>query len=172
MKIGTDYVGAPVGVSGSMQSGAAEDFAAAMAAAQAAQAQAAGQEEAKRPPSEAERIAAAREARENQVRELVEFLEKPLAVHLREAVMKELGLSEEKLAAMPPAERLATESMIAQKVRERLLERKDEGERSTLDQAVLPGGAAVTTGEADVQFSAERLASIMANSFALAGGQA
>ncbi|HAU36980.1 MAG TPA: hypothetical protein DCX07_04610 [Phycisphaerales bacterium] len=140
-----------------------------MADARAAQEEAA-RGEAKRQPTEAERIEAAREARANLVKELVDFLEKPLEVHLREAVMKEMGLTEEKLAAMPPAERLAAEAMIAQKVRERLLERKDEGEQSAMDQPLRPGNEIVAVP--DVQFSAERLATIMANSMATVAGKA
>jgi len=169
MKIGTDYAGAAIGLGGSAPTGAAGDFSAAMADAMAAQ-EGAARGEAKRQPTEAERIEAAREARANLVKELVDFLEKPLEVHLREAVMKEMGLTEEKLAAMPPAERLAAEAMIAQKVRERLLERKDEGEQSAMDQPLRPGNEVVAVP--DVQFSAERLATIMANSMTTVAGKA
>lgn len=174
MKIGTDYSGLSTDRGSVSQGAVAGDFAAAMAQAKAAQegaqASAASEEDAEREPTEAERIAAAREARSALLQELTEFLEKPLEVHLREAVMKEMGITEADLAAMPPAERLAAEAMITQKVRERLLERKDEGERSSMDQPLRPGNEVVAA--ADVQFSAERLATIMANSMAMVGGKA
>lgn len=162
MKIDTDYSGLSAGFASTPQGTVAGDFSAALAQAQAAQGAARGgaavDDDAEREPTEAERIAAAREARSALLQELTDFLEKPLEVHLREAVMKEMGITEADLAAMPPAERLATEAMITQKVRERLLERKDEGERSTLGQPLPPGNEVEAVS--GVQFSAEQLAVI------------
>lgn len=171
MKIGKDFaLPVPEGIENRREP-LAGDFASAMAQARAAQEHATSAAPApKPPPTEAERLAAAREARAALRQELIEFLEKPLAVHLREAVMKEMGITEADLAAMPPAERLATESMIAQKVRERLLERKDEGEREAAGEP-LRGGHEVIASPG-LEFSPERLAEILSNSRAMAAAQA
>lgn len=175
MKIANDYRVTSAGTTGSNRGAAADDFAAAMAQARVAQQAAAEESPAgsteKRPPTEAERIAAAREARAALRQELVDFLEKPLEVHLREAVMKEMGITEEDLAAMTPTDRLAAESMIAQKVRERLLERKDDGERAATGETTLQAGSEAMAAPA-VEFTAERLAEIMTNSMAMVGRQA
>lgn len=174
MKIANDYMVTPAGAVGSGGAAAAGDFAAAMAQARAAR-QAAEESTAnsqeKQPPTEAERIAAAREARAALRQELVDFLEKPLEVHLREAVMKEMGITEEDLAAMTPTDRLAAESMIAQKVRERLLERKDDGERAATGETTLQAGSEAIAAPA-VEFTADRLAEIMTNSMAMVSRKA
>jgi hypothetical protein len=52
--------------------------------------------------------------------ELSDYLKKSPAQHLREAVMKEMGITEEELAAMPPAQRQAKEKEITERIRERL----------------------------------------------------
>lgn len=74
--------------------------------------------------------AAARQALHAQaVKEIKEYLEKSPAEHLREAVLREMGLSEGDLAKMAPDERKATEMEIGRRVREHLLGRKPkEGE--------------------------------------------
>ena len=52
--------------------------------------------------------------------ELSDYLKKSPAQHLRDAVMKELGITEEELQAMPPAKRQAMEKEITERIRERL----------------------------------------------------
>ncbi|MEI7612873.1 MAG: hypothetical protein WCK63_08195 [Betaproteobacteria bacterium] len=53
--------------------------------------------------------------------ELEEYLRKTPAQHMREAILKEMGLSEESLAALPPEQRAAIEKTITDKIKERLL---------------------------------------------------
>lgn len=54
--------------------------------------------------------------------ELAEYLRKTPAQHMRDAILKELGLTEEDLDAMPPEKRKAIEETITARVKERLLE--------------------------------------------------
>lgn len=62
--------------------------------------------------------------------DLHDFLTKPPAQHLREQVMKEMGISEEDLAKMPPAKRKAMEAEINRRIREKLVgTEKNKGHR-------------------------------------------
>lgn len=54
--------------------------------------------------------------------ELAEYLRKTPAQHMRDAILKELGLTEEDLDAMPPEKRQAVEETIAARIKEKLLE--------------------------------------------------
>ena len=57
--------------------------------------------------------------------ELAEYESKSLAQHMRDAILKEMGLTEEELDAMPPEQRAAIEEAIAEKFKERLLAQGD-----------------------------------------------
>jgi len=57
--------------------------------------------------------------------ELEEYLKKSPAEHMRDAILKEMGLTEDDLAAMPPEKRKAIEDTIAAKIKEKLLEHSD-----------------------------------------------
>jgi len=57
--------------------------------------------------------------------ELAEYQSKSVAQHLRDAILKEMGLTEEDLDAMPPEKRAAVEDAIAEKIKERLLAQGD-----------------------------------------------
>jgi len=78
--------------------------------------------------------------------ELAEYLKKTPAEHMREAVLKEMGLTEADLAAMPPEKRKATEDTIAAKIKEKLLEHSDVAKRAATTplatQALLMGNMA------------------------------
>lgn len=79
----------------------------------------------------------AAQARRDELRaQLQDYLNKSPAEHMRDAIMKEMGISEDDLAAMPPEKREAVEADIARKMRERLLA-KDEAhpDATTLQQA-------------------------------------
>lgn len=79
----------------------------------------------------------AAQARKQALRdELQEYLNKSPAEHMRDAIMKEMGITEEELQAMPPEKREAIEADIARKMRERLLA-KDEAhpDANTLQEA-------------------------------------
>jgi len=97
---------------------------------------------------ERQRFEAAQAAHAAVLKELHDYLNKSPAEHLREAVMKELGLTEEKLQSMPPKEREAAEAKINVRIRERLLGRKpdadDESARSAANDAVTNDGAGAT----------------------------
>ena len=60
-------------------------------------------------------------ARKTAGEELAEYQSKSVAQHLRDAILKEMGLSEDDLDAMPPEQRAAIEDSIAEKIKERLL---------------------------------------------------
>ena len=57
--------------------------------------------------------------------ELAEYLRKSPAEHMRDAILKEMGLTEDDLAAMPPEKRKVIEDTIAAKIKEKLLEHSD-----------------------------------------------
>lgn len=57
--------------------------------------------------------------------ELEEFLRKTPIQHLRDAILKEMGLTEEDLKSMPPEKRAAVEETIAAKIKEKLLGKND-----------------------------------------------
>jgi hypothetical protein len=57
--------------------------------------------------------------------ELEEYLKKSPAEHMRDAILKEMGLTEDDLAAMPPEQRKAIEDTIAAKIKDKLLEHSD-----------------------------------------------
>jgi hypothetical protein len=97
---------------------------------------------------EQEKKAALRAAYKAVVAELNDYVNKSPAEHIRDAVLKELGLTEEDLAKMPPEKRLAVEAVINERTREKLLGRKlapeDENAAVTaIDQDVIKNGAAV-----------------------------
>lgn len=54
------------------------------------------------------------------VAELHDWLKKSPIEHMREQILKEMGLTEADVAAMPPEKRAAVEEAIAEKIRERL----------------------------------------------------
>lgn len=58
------------------------------------------------------------------IAELTDYMKKSPEEHLREAVLKSMGLTEADLAAMPPAKRLATEEAITAKMKELMLHEK------------------------------------------------
>lgn len=71
------------------------------------------------------RAEAARAAHAAAANDLRDYLNKTPAEHLRDAVLKEMGLTEEKLQAMPPEQREAMEAAINRRIRERLLGKED-----------------------------------------------
>lgn len=68
--------------------------------------------------------------------ELEEYLRKSPEQHMREAILKEMGLSEESLAALPPEQRAAIEKTITDKIKERL--QNQSGNTRTQAQPPLP----------------------------------
>jgi hypothetical protein len=54
-------------------------------------------------------------------KELEEYIAKGPIAHMREAILKEMGLAEEDLEKMPPEQRAAVEETIARKISEQLL---------------------------------------------------
>lgn len=62
------------------------------------------------------------EARLAQARQdLADYMSKSPAEHMREAILKEMGLTEDDLKAMPPEKRAAVEADIDRRIKERLL---------------------------------------------------
>lgn len=76
---------------------------------------------------------------------LEDYLRKTPEQHMREAIMKEMGLTEEDLDAMPPEERAAIEQTITAKVKELLLRQngntQNHGQLSASITAEQMGGA-------------------------------
>jgi len=86
------------------------------------------------------RIAAAEAKRDSLRKELQDYLDKSPAEHMRDAILKEMGMTEDDLNALPPEKREAVEADIARKIRERLLA-KDEShpDAVTLQQSTTAG---------------------------------
>lgn len=63
--------------------------------------------------------------------ELEEYLKKTPAQHMRDAILKEMGLTEDDLAAMPPEKRQAIEETIAAKIKEKLLDHNELAKNPT-----------------------------------------
>ena len=60
------------------------------------------------------------------VRELHEYLQKTPEQRMREAILKQMGLSEDDIAKMPPEQQNAIEAAIKEKVKEKLLEQAQD----------------------------------------------
>jgi hypothetical protein len=75
---------------------------------------------------------------------LEEFLRKTPAEHMRDAILKEMGLTEEKLDAMPPEQRAAVEETIAEKIKERLLA-NDENAQASSQMAAASSSTSAST---------------------------
>ena len=67
--------------------------------------------------------------------ELAEYESKSVAQHLRDAILKEMGLTEEQLDAMPPEQRAAIEETIAEKIQQRLLAENGDAQNATANPA-------------------------------------
>jgi hypothetical protein len=66
---------------------------------------------------------------------LADYVRKSPAQHLRDAILKEMGLTEEDLAAMPPEKRAAVEHTIAERIKE-VLQRQSGSKQIEAQQAV------------------------------------
>ncbi len=69
--------------------------------------------------------------------ELEEYLRKSEAQRLREKILKQMGLTEDALNAMPPKERASVEAAIAKKVKEYLL--AHQGGEKQADNSISKG---------------------------------
>src|SRR5512145_3347509 len=74
--------------------------------------------------------AAAAEQPMTAAQKLEEFLRKTPAEHMRDAILKEMGMTEEDLDALPPEQRAAVEETIAEKIKERLLANDEKTQAS------------------------------------------
>ncbi|TLS18253.1 MAG: hypothetical protein FDZ72_09875 [Betaproteobacteria bacterium] len=108
-----------------------------------------GKDSAKVPKTAEERAAEAKAKRNALRQELDDYLSKSPAEHMRDAVLREMGLTEEDLAAMPPEKREAMEAEIADRIKERLLAKKEESPDET-EQLTL-ARAAQAVGEYQAQ---------------------
>ncbi|HEX5392417.1 MAG TPA: hypothetical protein VFW68_04010 [Rhodocyclaceae bacterium] len=106
--------------------------------------------------SAAAKAAAAQPVQKNQYTDALDFfrdyLSKTPEQHLREAIMKEMGITEEELAALPPAEHAAKEGEIERRMKERMLGTK-EGEQPKDSQQAAAAAAALSassTGASDM----------------------
>ena len=90
--------------------------------------------------------------------ELAEYQSKSVAQHIRDAILKEMGLTEEDLDAMPPEQRAAIEESIAEKFKERLLAQGDGA------QGFANPAASLLSLLRQEQFAVEQLSSSSATS--------
>lgn len=73
-----------------------------------------------------EKSAKAKAENETARQYLVDYLNRSPMEHMREAILKELGLTEDELNALPPEKRMAMEDEIGRRMREKILGKKDE----------------------------------------------
>lgn len=91
-------------------------------------------------PTEQEQAAATKAKHASLRQELDDYLSKTPEEHMRDAIMKEMGLTEADLAAMPPEKRQATEMEIGRRIKERLLAKAEaHPDAATLAQSALAG---------------------------------
>lgn len=79
---------------------------------------------------------AARQEYENALAEFRDYMRKTPIEHMRDAILKEMGLSEEELAALPPEKHDAIEAEIGRRIKERLLG-QEEGKADDATLAAL-----------------------------------
>jgi hypothetical protein len=70
--------------------------------------------------SHADKVKAAQAADEAAIAEFHAYMSKTPEQRMREAILKEMGLTEEDLKAMPPEKRKAVEAAITEKIRDRM----------------------------------------------------
>lgn len=58
-----------------------------------------------------------------------EYMDKTPAERIRDAILKELGITEEDLAAMPPEQREAMEQEIAQRIQDKAVQNAEDKEK-------------------------------------------
>lgn len=105
------------------------------------------------------------------VAELNDYVNKSPAEHMRDAVLKELGLTEADLDAMPPEKRMAMEAIINERVREKLLGRKPAPEEKSVSAQFIEPEAGDQSGAIPGSNMANSILSILLPS-GLAIGQA
>jgi len=76
--------------------------------------------------SHADKVKAAQAADEAAIAEFREYMSKTPEQRMREAILKEMGLTEEDLKAMPPEQREAVEASITEKIKERMAAQQQE----------------------------------------------
>lgn len=92
--------------------------------------------------------------------ELAEYESKSVAQHLRDAILKEMGLTEEQLDAMPPEQRAAIEQTIAEKIQQRLLAESSDAQSATVNPAASLLSL-LTQAQAAVSQSSEAAAALL-----------
>lgn len=154
------------------RSGAAEtgksgiDEVAASGSAAAAAGTTEGQEAPKSEAQKAEeKVAAAKAERDSLRKELDDYLSKSPMEHMRDAILKEMGLTEEDLAAMPAEKREALESEIAQRMRERLLAKEEDGPAEDQQLTLAQATRAVGQYQAEAQSGGDSPAGMPAFEF-------
>jgi len=115
---------------------------------------------------------AAQLTRESDLAEFRDYMKKTPIEHMREAILKEMGLTEESLDALPAAERDSIEKEIGRRITERLMGKND----GPADGSELPGvSASSSTADSTTGLSrlldaagsdvlAQQLAAVLANS--------
>lgn len=89
---------------------------------------------------------AAKAAHDAALAEFNDYMKKTPMEHLRDAVLKEMGVTEDDLAAMPPEKRQAMEGEIARRIKEKLLAKQDEGDAPKTTQPPAVEATADGTG--------------------------
>lgn len=79
---------------------------------------------------------------------LTEYLNKTPAQRMREAILKEMGITEEDIKNMPPEKQAAVEASIARKIRERLLGKSEDGGDATANSGQPQAGTTAASGAA------------------------
>lgn len=105
-----------------------------------------------------EKAAATKAAHRALAQELQDYLRKTPAEHLREQVLKEMGLTEEELAKMPPDKRQATEMAIAERIRKKLEAKAEEQSLKASGAQAEAASSAVVAGAGGAEKKAGQVA--------------
>lgn len=92
-----------------------------------------------RPMTAAEKARKAEEADAAAREEFLTYMKKTPMQRMREAILKEMGLTEEDLKAMEPEKRAAAEAAIAEKIKERMLMQAQEKANEAAQKVALIG---------------------------------
>ena len=104
---------------------------------------------------------------------LQDYMSKTPAEHMRDAILKEMGLTEEELNAKPPEERMALEEEINRRIKERLVGKQEgDSEEATLKaieaafRHLKPDGSKTSSDKTSQPVNAAVIAQLMAQTSA------
>lgn len=92
-----------------------------------------------KPMTTAEKAQKAKAADAAASEEFLTYMKKTPLQRMREAILKEMGLTEDELKAMPPEQRAAAEAAIAERIKDRMLmQAKEYADKAAQQNSIVP----------------------------------